>query len=176
MNLHPILVHFPIALLTIYAVLELLRFKKLLSLSGWLYAKGHTAIVGTLAAYAAYISGNEESGGLITDPVGRKVFELHETWAVITLVIFTIIAIHYFIELVRRNSRMASLFFGSQWRIQLGKFLLKLSAAIGKPFIMVTLAIFGLCAITITGGLGGSMIYGPDVDPVVTLIYKIFVN
>lgn len=175
MNLHPILVHFPIAILTIYAILELLRFRRLQAIAGWWHAKAYTAVVGTLGAYAAYLAG-DESGELSTDLMFRKVFDLHETWATITLVIFTIIAVHYLIELVRRNPKMAGLFMGSSLRIRIAKLLLQLSALIGQPVLLSFLAFAGLCAITITGGLGGSMVYGPDVDPVVSLIYKFLVN
>jgi hypothetical protein len=59
----------------------------------------------------------------------------------------------------------------SVWQV-----LKKLSTGIGYPAVLVLLALAGLCAVTITGGLGGSMVYGPNADPVVTLIYKLFVT
>lgn len=40
--------------------------------------------------------------------------------------------------------------------------------------ILGTAAALGLVAITITGGLGASIVYGPDVDPVVHFIYSLF--
>ena len=38
MNVHPLLIHFPIALLTVYVVMECLRFKKLLAEHSWFYS------------------------------------------------------------------------------------------------------------------------------------------
>jgi hypothetical protein len=155
--------------------MEILQFKQLMQLSGWWYAKAYTAIVGALTAYLAFATG-DESMGRTTDPVLRQVFHLHENWATTTLIIFTIIAVHYLIELLLRTSvvqRWAAESGGVQsvWQV-----LKKLSTGIGYPAVLVLLALAGLCAVTITGGLGGSMVYGPNADPVVTLIYKLFVT
>lgn len=176
MNLHPIFVHFPIAILTIYAVMELLRFKKLQQLSGWWYGKAYLAIVGAVAAGAAFASGDEAGGRGITDPILRKVFELHETWAAITVTIFTIIAVHYLIELLRRNPAVVSWFSYSAGRAKVWILISRFNQFLGSWWLLVLLAFAGLIAITVTGGLGGSMVYGPDIDPVVTLIYKFLVN
>lgn len=177
MNIHPILVHFPIAILTIYAILELLRFKRLQQLSGWWYAKAYTAIVGAVSVSAAFASGDETGGRSVLDPVTHaKVFELHQTWASITVTIFVIIGAHYLIELLRRNPSVIRFTEKSHLTQQIWNILSRLSRFIGTPIVLVVLALAGLCAITITGGLGGSMVYGADVDPFVSLIYKLMVN
>ena len=58
MNLHPIFVHFPIALLTLYTLCELLRFKKIKDHPAWFYLKAVLIICGTLGAAAALLTGD----------------------------------------------------------------------------------------------------------------------
>ena len=38
---------------------------------------------------------------------------------------------------------------------------------------VILLALVGLVCITITGGLGGTMVYGPNADPFFGVIYKL---
>ena len=50
MDIHPLIIHYPIAFLTTYAVFELLRFRKLLDLPYWSYVKGVLVILGEISA------------------------------------------------------------------------------------------------------------------------------
>ena len=177
MNIHPILVHFPVALLTLYAIMEVLRFTKLQSMVGWWYGKAYLAVVGAVAVSAAFASGDESGGRSVLDPATHaKVFELHETWAAVTVTIFVVIGFHYLIELLRRNPSVIRFTEKSHLTQQIWNILSRLSRFIGTPMVLVVLALAGLAAITITGGLGGSIVYGADVDPAVSLIYKLMVH
>ena len=49
MNIHPLLVHFPIALLTIYSLLELVPFKQIYRQSYWFYTKAIILIIGSIS-------------------------------------------------------------------------------------------------------------------------------
>ena len=170
MDIHPILVHFPIAILSIYAILEVLRLKRLQKMQGWFYAKSYTAIVGTFASYAAYAAGPE--GGRNVDATFRHIRELHSNWATATLIIFSVITLHYIIVLFGRHAGIQAWFAKSEGTKKLWSFLAHISSVIGNPALLVILAVLGLCAITITGALGGSLVYGADVDPVVQFIYR----
>lgn len=57
MNIHPLFVHFPIALLTVYAVAELLRFKRLTSQVWWWNVKTLLLGVGLLGGFATLQTG-----------------------------------------------------------------------------------------------------------------------
>ncbi len=171
MNLHPIFVHFPIALLTIYAILELLRFKKLIALSYWFYIKATLVIVGSASSILALITGNIAEEGI---PPGtlRDIVEIHSTFALSTLIIFGILALIYIVVWIDREnlgSRIALSPMGEAWN-NIVKFAHRM---FGSPFMPI-MAIFGLIIITITGALGGSIVYGPETDPLVKLIYKLF--
>jgi len=60
MNVHPIFVHFPIALLTIYALLELIQFKKVTSWNPWFYIKASFVVFGAIGTYAALFTGGTD--------------------------------------------------------------------------------------------------------------------
>ena len=44
MNIHPIFVHFPIALLTLYSLAELIRWRRITELAYWFYVKAFAMI------------------------------------------------------------------------------------------------------------------------------------
>ena len=52
-------------------------------------------------------------------------------------------------------------------------FLDVLATFITLPFVSALASALGLVAVTITGALGGALVYGPDVDPFVSLIYRL---
>lgn len=146
MDLHPILVHFPVALLTVYAILECIRFKKVLEKPYWFYIKAVLAILGELGALAAYATGHGVRGSALV--------QMHSTFATITVWIFATLAISYIKEWLKRE----------------GMWLTKFSA---PGYVIVILAIAGLVSVTITGGLGGAIIYGTHFDPFMTPIFKL---
>jgi len=44
---------------------------------------------------------------------------------------------------------------------------------VSNPSLIVPLALLGLVSVTITGALGGSLVYGPDADPLVSFLYYV---
>jgi len=175
-SLHSILVHFPIALLTVYAVFECLRFKKILAWPSTFFIKAFLAIVGFFAAIAAYIAGPDGSEihawsgfagmtGTNGRPVVRQIVDMHSNFATITLIVFGIIAVSYLIVWIQRYYNFNQ---------KIWNFFVALARFFQRPFVAIFLAIVGLVAVTITGALGGSIAYGPDIDPVVSGIYHLF--
>lgn len=143
--LHPILVHFPVALLTIYALLELIRFKKVISQPYWFYIKASFAILGSLGSLAAFLTGPEGEGVL------PPLVAMHERFATVTVLLFLIINISYLSAWLRP---------------------MRFSAFVLRPYIIIPLALIGLVCITITGGLGGAIVYGTTFDPFMAPIFK----
>jgi uncharacterized membrane protein len=132
-HLHPMIVHFPVALIIVGFIAEVvsLFFKreKCLSKTGF-----YLMILGTLAAIAAW-----STGQLFTDhPEEGKilnVFEKHETGAMIAMIVL-IIGTAFRIWLVAQKKEETKL----KW-IAFGFYLL------------------GFAAVTLTGYMGGIMVY-----------------
>lgn len=57
MDIHPVTVHFPIALLTVYGLMELVWSKRLKKEQAWFYVKASFLILGVISAYAALSTG-----------------------------------------------------------------------------------------------------------------------
>lgn len=164
MNFHPLIVHFPIAFLTLYAVLELLSFFKFFKNSYWFNVKAILVILGALGAKFAIIAGEmiEERFENVKDLV-----ELHSKINETATFIFFIIALCYAFEWLRRGNEKI-----------LPKALMELAVKI-KSVVLDTpliyfLSLVGLSLITIGAALGGAIAYGKDVDPFVSFIYSLF--
>lgn len=132
-HLHPMIVHFPIALITVGFIADLasLFFKseKCLSKTGF-----YLMIAGTLAAVAAWSTGqlftNEPAQGEIV-----KVFDRHETGALITMILMIIgTAFRIWMVIIKKEET------SMKW-IAFGFYLL------------------GFAAVTYTGFMGGTMVY-----------------
>lgn len=161
MNLHVIAVHFPIALLTIYALLEFIRWRKATALPYWFYLKAFLVILGFLAAIKAAAFGK-----FLTITWGVPVEGLilkHALAATTTIIISGFIALLYLLAWLDRSRRL------SRQRLQ------KLGALTERP-VMVLFAFIVLGAITITGALGGIIAFGPDTDPFARFLYDTIVQ
>lgn len=160
MNLHVIFVHFPVALLTIYAIMELARFRFLRSLPYWFYLKAALLILGELGALAALATGDAAEHLFRARPDLRPLIETHSTFGGITGAFFGALAILYlaaWFGKTRTSNRVTGIaerFLGSAWMILFG--------------------LIGLGLITVTGALGGTIAFGPDVDPLARFIYNWF--
>ena len=91
MDFHPLIIHYPIAFLTTYAVFELLCFRKLLDLPYWFYIKAALVIIGEVSAILTLIA------AMISDTlaVESRLVEMYKLFMFITVIIFGIIALTY---------------------------------------------------------------------------------
>ncbi len=168
MNVHPILVHFPVALLTIYAIAELLRFRFLHAKPYWFFVKAILAILGSASSFAAYLSGDQIEDQFRRVPEIARLVEVHAGFALATCIVFGILAVSYGIQWIKRESVRAQSTQQPIW-----KMLIALTDRILRGSIVLPLALAGLFLITVTGALGGAIAYGPDIDPIVSAIYNI---
>lgn len=168
MNFHPILVHFPIALLTVYALLEVASLIKPIRDRAYVfYVKAVFLLGGTLAAIPAYLTGYLQKQTMQPGTTFYRVMIIHSHWALATIVIFACLAVVYAAAwLCREWTRMPE---------GLKKILLWHRYAT-ETVLVAAVALIGLAAVTVTGALGGSLAYGPDVDPIVSFIYKLLVK
>jgi uncharacterized membrane protein len=132
-HFHPMIVHFPIALITVGFVADIaslfFRNEKCLSKTGF-----YLMVLGALAAIAAWLTGkfftSEPTEGAIV-----QIFNNHKTGALITMIIMIV---------------------GSVFRIWL---VMNKREQTQLKWIAFGLYFFALVAVTLTGLWGGTMVY-----------------
>src|SRR6185436_19629233 len=102
MNLHPIIVHFPVALLSLYGVLELLRFRKLQAQPYFFHIKGTFLIFGSLFSFLALVTG-EAAEKAITNDETRALVEKHSFFGTLSAYVFGFLALVYLISWISRT-------------------------------------------------------------------------
>ena len=173
MNIHPFIVHFPVAFLSVYSLMELIRIHYITSTGYWFYIKASLVIIGTAGAGAAYLSGE-----LAEELLGEsELIEIHSRWAKLSVIIFGLIAGLYVIAWLSRLELLArienSLNLNNSITYTMLKKILNYTV---ESFLMILPALAGLVCIVITGALGGAIVYGPDIDPFVRIIYSFLIN
>jgi uncharacterized membrane protein len=132
-HLHPMIVHFPIALITVgfFADVVFLFFKneKCLSKTGF-----YLMILGTLAAIAAWSTGQLFTGEPDQGEIVNT-FENHKLGALITMIIMIV---------------------GTVLRIYL---VVKKKEETNLKWLVFTIYFIGFAAVTFTGFMGGTMVY-----------------
>lgn len=166
MNVHPIFVHFPIAFLTIYALIEIVPVSKLQSKDSIFYIKFFLVVIGWIFSLIASSTG-EIAEHIIGD---SRLVEIHASFATATEIIFGIIAIWYVFRFLEKEAIQIP-YIETKIRPVLS-FMIRISRKVGV--IIPILACTGLVFVTITGSLGGAIVYGPNVDPIVQFIYNLF--
>lgn len=167
MNIHPLFVHFPIALLAVYAVLELIRIKKIKDFTAWIYIKASFLFVGVAGALASLETG-ESAAEFHRDQ--SELVRMHETFSQLTTAIFLILGIRYFFVVVDKlfGEKIRSSKYQKFWSNSL-IFVTKIFSG----WLLVALALVGVTGLVITGALGGTIVYGPDMDPITTFVNKL---
>lgn len=157
MNIHPIIVHFPIALLTIYTLLELFAIKKFSTQPWYRGLKLGALYIGTIGALAGLLSGEA------AEELRRHsaLIEVHSSWATFATWWLVAVSILYVAPSI---SQVNTLFPKTS----------SILIQINSSAWMRLFAVIGLIAITVTGALGGAIVYGTDADPIVHFVYSLF--
>ncbi|MEI6316472.1 MAG: DUF2231 domain-containing protein [bacterium] len=163
-NIHPILVHFPVALLFVYSLIKILPFKKWFPKIAWRDIERALLLIGVLGAFAADATGDLAEH--IARP-NRALVEMHSTFAGISTFLYGFLLAGEIISVFRVK-------YGSKIldsRIQ--KILAYAEQILCDVFISNSVAFLGLIAISITGLLGGVMVYGVSVDPIAGMVLSL---
>lgn len=165
------MVHFPIALLTLYACLEIISIKRLQALPYWWYIKALIVIAGSLSSFVTL-----ETGSLIEHDFSfvRNVVEVHSLWGYITSFIFAVLAIGYLVGWISRAYPLATE--RRPWIRPVWNILVSVQRFVLNRYVSLLLALCGLIAVTVTGALGGAISQGPDIDPVVHFVYHLLIK
>lgn len=170
MLLHPIVVHFPIALLTVYAALELLRFPPVKRQPYYFYLKAFLVVVGAAATFVARFTGEMDAERFTPGDPTLTTIERHELFANLTTAIFSLLALAYLISWLKK-AELSPAASGTRK----GK-LYRLAERLTESPWGAALALLGLISVTVTGALGASIIFGPDADFLVRTIHRAFVR
>lgn len=139
-NLHPAVVHFPIALLTLAVLLDLVVL--LVRRPPWLEQAAVLLYgVGWLAAGIAYLAGRQAADSLgLVSPQAQMAISTHSDWALYTLVVFLAVAAVRVVVAVRAASK--------------GR---EPTLALRGGLVLLGLA--GLAMLLRTADLGGALVY-----------------
>jgi uncharacterized membrane protein len=158
-EIHPILVHFPIALLFMSVLFDFLSFflrrAHLVETATWCLG------FGALGLLASELSGNVVEGH-VNRALAGNLLEMHKTFALITLMTFITL---FVLRLIWLSPRILSALGPSlPAAARLERSLLTIVPILGKrSCTLITLylvaSLAGLVLLTITGFLGGSMVY-----------------
>lgn len=161
MNIHLILVHFPIALLSLYAIFELLSLTPFGRNSKWFSYKALLLFCGFVFSIPTYIAGKylESIYGEI------RTIELHGLFATLSIMVFGLCAILYFARILEINKTI------THARIQK---IIYMIAKFANIRITIPLSIIGFVLLLITGAIGGGMAHGSNADPFTKFIFKLF--
>ncbi len=145
-NVHPLLVHFPIALLTIYSILEIVSIKRLRELPYWIYVKASLLLIGTISILPTILA------GLIIEDQFKgqeKLVDLHSKFGELSALVYGLLTVFYIYSWIKKTQNK-------------------------MPTLVSALSIVGLVLLLITGALGGTIVYGPNLDIFTSFIYHIF--
>lgn len=160
LNIHPAVVHIPVACLLLYSLFELLRFRRLLEKPYWFYVKATLVIVGAVGAWVARQTGEMIEREFAVGST-QNIVEMHATWATATAVLFSVIALAYGYVWLQREFMLRSRWLEGGSRLLL------------TGYVIVPLSLLGFIAVMVTGALGGSITRGAEADPFVAFIYRL---
>lgn len=176
MDIHPLIVHFPIALLTMYSLLEVgAYFLPALRRQEWIsQVKSFLLFVGALAALAALVSGGiaEE---IARQSAGRSpILKIHSSFAGAATLFYIILAAAYTVRLFDAKGWGNRIIGNQSLLIRIWHIKKYLAYLILDSWLLPLIAFCALFGLFVAGALGAAMVYGPDADPFVSFIYRLF--
>lgn len=163
MNFHPLFVHFPIAFLCFYSVLEILRIPVLTRQQYYFPLKAILLLAGVAGAFVSLQTG-EVAEHALQDASLHDLVETHSLFANVTTYLYAFAAACYLIAWIgaqRVPSAVRNAWSAAE----------RVARWIISGWAAPVLAAVSFASMLVVGALGGALVYGPDVDPVVRMIY-----
>ncbi len=164
-NIHPIIVHFPVAMLFVYSIVEILPLKRWFPRVAWRDIERVLLVVGVLGAFAALATG--DTAEHLVRP-NRALVEAHSTFADIATFIYGALLVGEIAAVV--NARNYA--YGKDWQ-WVSAIVRLIEKVLCNPVFSGVLALLGFVAISVTGMLGGTIAYGLTADPIAPLLLKL---
>ena len=163
-NMHPLFVHFPIAFLFVYSAIKVLPLERLLPRVSWKHIERALLLLGVLGAFAALSTG--ELAEQLVRPDSDLV-EAHSFFA------DTATALYAFLLLGEVLSFFEASLISRLKMPALEKPLFFVKNILVHPAFSRVLAVLGLIAISLTGLLGGAIVYGTSADPMAGIVMNL---
>ncbi len=163
-NLHPIFVHFPIALLFVYSIIKILPLQRWFPSVAWKHIERSLLFFGVLGAWVAL------STGEVAEHLSRPNHDLVEAHALFATTATWMYGLLLAGEIISVAMAWITVKVKSEKILKIVVFIKDL---LTHPILSIILAVLGLMAITITGLLGGVMVYGTSADPLAGVVLKI---
>jgi len=176
MNIHPLFVHFPIGLLAVYSFLELGTYAfPIVRRQAWAFpVKAFLLFTGVLAAFVALGTGDmaeELVEGLIPNDF---ILEVHVPFAAATTLVYLVLAVAYLTRICDQRGWSDRIFGTNPFLLRVLGLRRYATRLVLDTWLLPVLALVALIGMTITGALGAAIVYGPDADPIVSLVYHFF--
>lgn len=163
-SIHPILVHFPIALLVLYSGIKILPLNRWFPLVAWTHIERAVLVVGVIGAFLSLASG--ESAEHLTR-ASRQLVETHAFFASAATWLYGILLAGEVLTVL--NPRLLP-----RLNIQfVSRICMWFQGVITRPLLSKWIAFLALIAMTLTGLLGGVMVYGVTADPLAPFVLKL---
>ncbi len=163
-NIHPILVHFPIAFFLLYTLLRVLPLGRWMPSPAGRYVRAVVLLAGVLGAFMASATG--EVAEHLARP-DRGIVEAHAFFAAASTWIYGLLLVGEVLAMLRPY------LLAKFPQLPFANILKALEQLLTHQAIVAVLVIVGIVAITITGLLGGVMVYGTTADPLAPLVLRI---
>ncbi len=131
---------------------------------GWASVEWALLFFGVLGAFAAYSTGDTVSE-MVMPP--QRLLEAHQSFAFASVAIYSLILLGEALSIIRNKyeNKINS--------IQIKNTLLRIENILRHKIFSKVLALIGLVSITLTGMLGGVMVYGTTADPMASIVLKL---
>lgn len=164
-NIHPIFVHFPIALLFIYSVIKIFPFAKWFPNVAWRDIERFLLVFGIGGAYLSLSTG--EQAQELSRP-NRSLVEAHAFFANFSTRMYLLLLIGEVANYI--NTKHFSFINKINYLPQL---IIRIEKILTNKNLVIVLTILGFITLFLTGVLGGVLVYGTTADPLAPLILKI---
>lgn len=160
------LVHFPVALVTLYCLLELASLIPVVRKQSRTFPiKAFLLIIGFVSSIPTILSGQEAAEYALSEG-NAALIAFHNKSAFAMTFVIGFLALLYW-GMIASRSRPTS---------KITKISTPITNFFARRGLYALLAAFALWLITVTGALGGAIVYWPEVDPAVSFIYHLFLK